>query len=315
MPLLATNDALYAAPEARPLHDVLTCIREKTTIAAAGRVLQANAERHLKAARRNGAAVPRLPRGGRREPSRCWRASTSRWTTCATNIRTSRCPRAGRRRPGSNISRWHKARERYPDGIPDKMLDAARRGVRADRAQGLCLLFPDRPRHRRVRARAGAADPVPGARLGGQFGRLLPARRHLGRSDATRPAVLALRLRGAQRAARHRRRFRARAARGGDAVCLSPLRPPPRRHRRDRHPLPPAQRGARGRQGARPHRGRHRAAGQHGLGQLRQRDGGRAGPRSRLRPRQSRDRAARPAGRPDPRISRAICRSMSAASC
>lgn len=48
VPLLATNDALYAGHEQRPLHDVLTCIREGTTIAAAGKRLAANAERHLK---------------------------------------------------------------------------------------------------------------------------------------------------------------------------------------------------------------------------------------------------------------------------
>ncbi len=49
VPLLATNDALYAEPEQRPLHDVLSCIRLGTTIAEAGRALEANAERHLKA--------------------------------------------------------------------------------------------------------------------------------------------------------------------------------------------------------------------------------------------------------------------------
>ena len=48
IPLIATNDALYAVPEERPLHDVLTCIREKVTIHSAGRRLEANAERHLK---------------------------------------------------------------------------------------------------------------------------------------------------------------------------------------------------------------------------------------------------------------------------
>ena len=48
VPLLATNDALYDHPDARPLHDVLTCIREGTTIATAGRRLLAHAERHLK---------------------------------------------------------------------------------------------------------------------------------------------------------------------------------------------------------------------------------------------------------------------------
>ena len=51
VPLLATCDALYDHPDARPLHDVLTCIREGVTIADAGRRLLANAERHLKPAR------------------------------------------------------------------------------------------------------------------------------------------------------------------------------------------------------------------------------------------------------------------------
>jgi error-prone DNA polymerase len=51
VPLLATCDALYSEPDARPLHDVLTCIREGTRIRAAGRLLRANAERHLKSAR------------------------------------------------------------------------------------------------------------------------------------------------------------------------------------------------------------------------------------------------------------------------
>jgi error-prone DNA polymerase len=48
VPLLATNDALYATPEQRPLHDVVTCIRKGTHVKAAGKLLEANAERHLK---------------------------------------------------------------------------------------------------------------------------------------------------------------------------------------------------------------------------------------------------------------------------
>ncbi len=47
-PLIATNDALYATPDQRRLHDILTCIRDGTTIAAAGQRLAPNAERHLK---------------------------------------------------------------------------------------------------------------------------------------------------------------------------------------------------------------------------------------------------------------------------
>jgi error-prone DNA polymerase len=50
VPLLATNEVLYHHPARRPLQDVLTCIREKTTIDAVGRRLEANAERYLKPA-------------------------------------------------------------------------------------------------------------------------------------------------------------------------------------------------------------------------------------------------------------------------
>ncbi len=47
-PLVAVNDVLYHAPERRPLADIVTCIREKCTIAEAGLRLAVNAERHLK---------------------------------------------------------------------------------------------------------------------------------------------------------------------------------------------------------------------------------------------------------------------------
>jgi error-prone DNA polymerase len=50
VPLLATNEVLYHDPARRTLQDVLTCIREKTTIEAIGLKLEANAERHLKSA-------------------------------------------------------------------------------------------------------------------------------------------------------------------------------------------------------------------------------------------------------------------------
>jgi error-prone DNA polymerase len=47
-PLVAVNDVHYHAPERRPLADILTCIREKCSIADAGLRLTINAERHLK---------------------------------------------------------------------------------------------------------------------------------------------------------------------------------------------------------------------------------------------------------------------------
>ncbi len=47
-PLMATNDVHYHVSERRPLQDIVTCIREKTTLNSAGFRLAANAERHLK---------------------------------------------------------------------------------------------------------------------------------------------------------------------------------------------------------------------------------------------------------------------------
>jgi error-prone DNA polymerase len=50
IPLVAINDTLYAGPEYRPLHDIMTCIRNGSTISKAGKSLMVNAERHLKPA-------------------------------------------------------------------------------------------------------------------------------------------------------------------------------------------------------------------------------------------------------------------------
>jgi error-prone DNA polymerase len=48
VPLIAVNDVLYHHPDRRMLQDVLAAIREHVTIDEAGRLLAANAERHLK---------------------------------------------------------------------------------------------------------------------------------------------------------------------------------------------------------------------------------------------------------------------------
>ena len=49
VPVIATNGVRFAEPASRPLYDVLTCIRHKTTLDRAGRRLSCNAERYLKA--------------------------------------------------------------------------------------------------------------------------------------------------------------------------------------------------------------------------------------------------------------------------
>ncbi len=56
IPLVALGDVLYHAPERRRLQDVLSCVREKKTLDSAGKLLEANAERHMK----NAAEMARL---------------------------------------------------------------------------------------------------------------------------------------------------------------------------------------------------------------------------------------------------------------
>src|SRR5687767_12194927 len=48
VPVIATNGVRFAAPDDRPLFDVLTCVHHKTTLDDAGRRLLRNAERYLK---------------------------------------------------------------------------------------------------------------------------------------------------------------------------------------------------------------------------------------------------------------------------
>src|SRR2546422_1033885 len=74
VPVVATNDVRHAAPEGRPLLDVLTCIRLGTTLDQAGRRLLANAERHLKPPAEMAALFRDMPdtiRQSRRIAERC----------------------------------------------------------------------------------------------------------------------------------------------------------------------------------------------------------------------------------------------------
>ena len=61
LPLVAANGARYARAKDKELHDVLTCIRNHTTLDAAGELLAAQRERHLKDARQMSRLFADLP--------------------------------------------------------------------------------------------------------------------------------------------------------------------------------------------------------------------------------------------------------------
>ncbi len=61
LPLVATNGVSHATPESREALDVLTCVRHKTTIHDAGRLLSINSERYLKSAQEMSCLFADLP--------------------------------------------------------------------------------------------------------------------------------------------------------------------------------------------------------------------------------------------------------------
>jgi len=61
LPLVATNGVSHATPESREALDVLTCVRHKTTIQEAGRLLSINSDRYLKSAREMSRLFSDLP--------------------------------------------------------------------------------------------------------------------------------------------------------------------------------------------------------------------------------------------------------------
>lgn len=124
--LLATNDVLYHAPERRPLHDVMTAIRHKTTVAAAGHLLEANAERHLKSPDEMVQLFARWPHA--------IAASRALADACRFSLDELRYEYPEEIYPDGlspqaflEQQTWVGAQGRYPDGVPDAVRETLER--------------------------------------------------------------------------------------------------------------------------------------------------------------------------------------------
>jgi error-prone DNA polymerase len=118
--ILATNDVHYHAPERRPLQDVMTCIRNKTTVQKAGFLLMANAERHLKPP----AEMIRLFA----DWPHAIRATREVADACAFSLDELKYEYPRETTPTGETSQaylerltWHSAAQRYPGGLPEKV--------------------------------------------------------------------------------------------------------------------------------------------------------------------------------------------------
>ncbi|WP_095011126.1 error-prone DNA polymerase [Tsuneonella mangrovi] len=118
--LLATNDVHYHAPDRRPLQDVMTAIRHKTTVAKAGHLLFGNAERHLKSPQQMVELFARWPYAiaAAREV-----ADACRFTLDELRYEYPREIYPGGMTPQQYLERstWQGADGRYPSGVPESV--------------------------------------------------------------------------------------------------------------------------------------------------------------------------------------------------
>jgi error-prone DNA polymerase len=128
-PMIATNAVLYHHPDRRMLQDVLTCIREGTTIDKAGRRLQANAERCLKPP----AQMARLFRGHEAALARTMEVARA----CRFSLRELEYQYPDEPVPAGWTAQrrlmrltFRGAREIWPDGVPAKVVTSIRTELR-----------------------------------------------------------------------------------------------------------------------------------------------------------------------------------------
>ncbi|MBT3396017.1 MAG: PHP domain-containing protein, partial [Alphaproteobacteria bacterium] len=120
VPLVATNDIHAHEPGRKPLQDVLWCIREHCTVAQAGFRLSANAERHLKAPTEMARLFADYPDAIART------IEVADLVTFSLDELRYEYPEdvvPSGETPQSELQRltWIGAKDRYPDGVPDKV--------------------------------------------------------------------------------------------------------------------------------------------------------------------------------------------------
>ncbi|MFL5212560.1 MAG: error-prone DNA polymerase, partial [Microvirga sp.] len=120
VPLVAVGDALYHAPERRPLQDIVTCIREKCTIREAGLRLEKHAERHLKSAEEMARLFASYPDAIARTVEI---AEACSFSLAELNYEYPEEPVPPGKTPQQYLMEltWHHARWRYGAEIPEKV--------------------------------------------------------------------------------------------------------------------------------------------------------------------------------------------------
>jgi error-prone DNA polymerase len=138
--ILATNDVHYHTPARRPLQDVMTAIRHKTTVAAAGHLLATNAERYLKPPETMVRLFARWPHA----------VAATREVADACNFSLDELtyeypeeiyPDGMTPQEFLECETWWGAQDRYPFGPPDTIVDTLERELALIAKLGLARYF------------------------------------------------------------------------------------------------------------------------------------------------------------------------------
>ncbi|NVE93673.1 error-prone DNA polymerase [Altererythrobacter lutimaris] len=124
--LLASNDVHYHVPKRRPLQDVMTAIRHKTTVAEAGHLLHPNAERHLKSPEEMERLFARWPHA--------IAAAREVADACQFSLEELRYEYPEEIYPAGmgpqeylETETWWGAQDRYPGGVPESVFQTLER--------------------------------------------------------------------------------------------------------------------------------------------------------------------------------------------
>ena len=123
IPLIATNDVHYHAPERRMLQDVLTCVRNRCEIREAGFLLAANAERYIKPPQEMSRLFRELPEAVKRTLLLAERAKGFSLDQLRYEYPHEICPEGKSHSDHLRELVRQGARERYPQGIPRKVAE------------------------------------------------------------------------------------------------------------------------------------------------------------------------------------------------
>jgi len=138
--LLAVNDVLYHAAERRALQDVVTCIREHATIDKAGKLLEANAERHLKTPAEMRRLFADAPEAIVETVAFANRISFS-LDQLKYNYPHEPVPPGKTADEHLNDLTWQGAAERYPRGLPDKVRETLKKELAIIEKQKIAHYF------------------------------------------------------------------------------------------------------------------------------------------------------------------------------